>query len=201
MEKVGAWSAATASLERHQSPGARGGGRGPTHRGSNPRQTRGTGPGHRAGQRGWGGTDARPSRCPASAMAYCVEPRGVSLRPATPRAGWVLFILPVVLPPLSEQPAPQTRAWRRGSPWMKEGCKEERDCTEINGTVPGPSRSLTRFWMRGHSRSSLFRPSCSPPHPQFNTPSSAGAGGGWQGGGSSHSFICLFSWAVDAFGL
>lgn len=81
-------------------------------------------------------------------MAYCVEPRGISLRPATPRAAWVRFILPVVLPPLSEQPAPQTRAWRRGSPWMKEGCKEERDCTEINGTVPGPSRSLTRFWMK-----------------------------------------------------
>lgn len=120
MEKVGAWSAATASLERHRGPGARGGGRGPTHRGANPRQTRGTGPGHRAGQRGWEGTDVRPSRCPASAMAYCVEPRGVSLRPATPRAAWVRFILPVVLLPLSEQPAPQTRAWRRGSPWMKE---------------------------------------------------------------------------------
>lgn len=52
MEKVGAWSAATAPLERHRGPGEWGGGRGLMHRGANPRQTRGKGPGHRAGRRG-----------------------------------------------------------------------------------------------------------------------------------------------------
>ncbi|MEJ1283644.1 hypothetical protein NN561_014619 [Cricetulus griseus] len=116
MEKVGAWSSATGSLERHRGPGWRGGGRGAPHRGASPRPTRRTGSRHRAGRQGWGGTAARPSRCPATAMAYCVSPRGVSLRPATPRAEWMQIILPAVLSPLSEQAAQRTCAWRRGSP-------------------------------------------------------------------------------------